>query len=369
MTMSKLVASAVLAAALAAPGLAQSASELLQKGIYTQETAGDLDGAIQIYRQIVGSAPAQHEIAAEAQYRLAQALVRKGDLTGAALEFQKLARDYSEYQALISRMSATPQPQALHIAPAPLSAEFDSSRPVTVSGAVTQIQWMNPRSWLSVKDGTGIEWRIALASPQALTAQQWTKDAVKLGDQVVVNGSLAKDGAKIAAAVTVYASDGRKLFDSASVAEATGAEQDRLKAQAMNPAPIRRVPDSGFLRASFASSEDYDPNAPISVTGVIVETRMLNPTASIVMDSTEGPAGRYIFALAPPQNLIRLGGFANGNIPKAGDKIAVKGFLAVNPRTNDGRVQAMAVTIVGIDGNRVFRVFDRTSFQPAPPSN
>ncbi len=175
MMTSKFVAAAVLAAALAVPGSAQSASELLQKGIYTQETAGDLDGAIQIYRQIVASAPAQHEIAAEAQYRMAEALVRKGDLTGAALEFQKLARDYSEYQALISRMAATPVP-VVHAAVAPpAAAEFDVGTPVSVSGTVTQVLWMNPRAWVHVKDGIGTDWSIQLPSPNQLVRQGVTR--------------------------------------------------------------------------------------------------------------------------------------------------------------------------------------------------
>src|SRR5579864_3316121 len=99
MKTNRMVLFAIVACVIALPAWAQTAAELLQKGIYTQETAGDLDGAIQIFRQIVSSSPTQHEIAAEAQFRLAQALVRKGDLTGAALEYQKLARDYSEYQA------------------------------------------------------------------------------------------------------------------------------------------------------------------------------------------------------------------------------------------------------------------------------
>jgi primosomal replication protein N len=237
---------------------------------------------------------------------------------------------------------------------------------------------MNPRAWISVKDGAGTDWRIAVASPNAMLRQQWTRDSVKLGDQITVNGSLAKDGTKVAAAVTVYGSNGKRLFDSASVAEATPAEQDLLKAQQlMATAPLRKKLDevqqrhevlqqNGILRASVGSSEDYDSNAPISVTGVIVEVRMLNPKASIVMDATEGPAARYTFALTAPQNLVRLSGWTKGSMPKAGDKITVRGFLAVNSHSNDGSVLAMADTIVGIDGNRVFRVFDRTALQPAP---
>jgi hypothetical protein len=79
--------------------------ELLQKGIYTQETAGDVDAALQIYRQVTASAPAQSSVAAEAQFRIAEALLQKGDLNGAATEFGILSSRYSLHQDLIARMA------------------------------------------------------------------------------------------------------------------------------------------------------------------------------------------------------------------------------------------------------------------------
>ena len=88
------------------PSLAQTTTELLQKGIYAQETEGNLDSAILIYRQFVNSAPSQRDLAAQAQFRLAQALLQKGDLTSAAQEFNKLASDYSDYRNLVSTLSA-----------------------------------------------------------------------------------------------------------------------------------------------------------------------------------------------------------------------------------------------------------------------
>src|ERR1022692_4852788 len=81
----------------------------MQKGIYTQETAGDLDGAIAIYRQIVSSGNSPRDLAAQAQYRLAQTLLQKGDLPNAAQEFEKLARNYADYGKLISSMASTAQ--------------------------------------------------------------------------------------------------------------------------------------------------------------------------------------------------------------------------------------------------------------------
>jgi outer membrane protein assembly factor BamD (BamD/ComL family) len=89
----------VAAAVSAVPVAAQTAAELLQKGIYAQETEGKLDDAIQIYRQIVNSAPNPREIGAQAQYRLAQALLQKDDTNGAAQEFARLTRDYRSIRA------------------------------------------------------------------------------------------------------------------------------------------------------------------------------------------------------------------------------------------------------------------------------
>jgi tetratricopeptide (TPR) repeat protein len=89
----------------AAPTFAQAVTELLQKGIYAQDTSGNFDEAIMIYRQIVNSASGQRDIAAQAQYRLAETYIRKGDLANAATEFQKLARDYPDQQALISKLA------------------------------------------------------------------------------------------------------------------------------------------------------------------------------------------------------------------------------------------------------------------------
>jgi tetratricopeptide (TPR) repeat protein len=97
----KLTCTLIAALLFTAPDFAQTATELLQKGIYAEETSGNLDEAISIYRQIVNSASGQRDIAAQAQYRLAETLIRKGDLTGAAAEFQKLARDYPDQQALL----------------------------------------------------------------------------------------------------------------------------------------------------------------------------------------------------------------------------------------------------------------------------
>ncbi len=77
----------------------------LQKGLYSQNAAGNLDAAIQKYRQILASNPSKRPVAAQAQYRLAQALLQKGDLSGAAQEFQNLAVNYPESKDLIRALA------------------------------------------------------------------------------------------------------------------------------------------------------------------------------------------------------------------------------------------------------------------------
>ena len=85
------------------PAEGQSTAELLQKGIYTQETVGDLDGAIKIYRQIINSASQSRTYAAQAQYRLAQCLLKKGENDEAVKAFEKLMQDYPEEKELVAK--------------------------------------------------------------------------------------------------------------------------------------------------------------------------------------------------------------------------------------------------------------------------
>ncbi len=98
--------SAVLLALLLAagsPALAQSVSELLQKGIYTQETLGDLDGAIKIYKQLLAQAKGTRIYPAQAQYRLAVCYLAKGQNAEAAEALKELIRDYPEQKELVAK--------------------------------------------------------------------------------------------------------------------------------------------------------------------------------------------------------------------------------------------------------------------------
>jgi tetratricopeptide (TPR) repeat protein len=81
----------------------QPASDLLQSGIYSQDTLGDLNAAIRIYRQILDSGSGLRLYAAQAEYRLGTCLLRKGDRAGAAEAFQSVIRDYPDQPVLVAR--------------------------------------------------------------------------------------------------------------------------------------------------------------------------------------------------------------------------------------------------------------------------
>jgi hypothetical protein len=87
---------------LATVGSAQTAAELLQKGIYAQQTAGDVDGAIQVYRQVVGMTGVDRALAARAQMQIVSALLQKGDMASASREFNTLEIRYSDQRELIA---------------------------------------------------------------------------------------------------------------------------------------------------------------------------------------------------------------------------------------------------------------------------
>ena len=94
-------------------------------------------------------------------------------------------------------------------------AEYDSNKPITLTGVVTKVEWTNPpaRFYVDVKDEKGevINWNLELASPNSLVHQGWKRTSLKVGDQVTVNAWLAKDGSKLANAKSIVLADGTKV--------------------------------------------------------------------------------------------------------------------------------------------------------------
>ena len=103
------------------------------------------------------------------------------------------------------------------------AAEFDSAKAVDFQGVVTKVEWMNPHVYfyVDVKDpqsGKVTNWGCEMGSPNGLTRQGWTRNTLKIGMVIRVEGSAAKDGSSVANARNVTV-DGKKLGAATSEAQ------------------------------------------------------------------------------------------------------------------------------------------------------
>jgi hypothetical protein len=96
------------------------------------------------------------------------------------------------------------------------ATEFDAQKPVTMKGIVTKIDWANPHVWfyINVKTESGLieNWGFEMGGPNSLRNSGWTRETMKIGDEVIVEGSLAKNGShNVNAKNVTMASTGKKL--------------------------------------------------------------------------------------------------------------------------------------------------------------
>ena len=96
-------------------------------------------------------------------------------------------------------------------------AEYDVKKPVIIKGVVVKVEFLNPHAYFYV-DATGetggvAHWTLETAAPSVLiNSRNWDRNAVKVGDQVVVSGYRAKDGSYLASAGKFVLADGRELI-------------------------------------------------------------------------------------------------------------------------------------------------------------
>ena len=106
------------------------------------------------------------------------------------------------------------------------AAEFDANKPFNLRGVVTKVEWMNPHTYfyIDVKDPATAEvinWALEMGSPNGLMRAGWTRNTLKIGDVVTVEGSLARDRSNVGnARVVVLASTGQRLFAASSQGDA-----------------------------------------------------------------------------------------------------------------------------------------------------
>ena len=106
------------------------------------------------------------------------------------------------------------------------AAEYDNNKQVTVKGTVQKVAWVNPHAYvyIDVKDESGkvTTWAFESLSPNALARQGWSRNSLKVGEPVTVNGYMAKDGKPLADGSVhansrlITTADGRKVFAGSS---------------------------------------------------------------------------------------------------------------------------------------------------------
>jgi len=119
------------------------------------------------------------------------------------------------------------------------SAEFDATKEVKVTGKVTTLEWTNPHAWFHVDiseicegpagsekskswkcvpaaSGQPLDWAFELASPNGLMRLGWSRNSLKSGEVVTVEGTRAKDGSRRGNARSVVMADGKRLFAGSS---------------------------------------------------------------------------------------------------------------------------------------------------------
>jgi len=119
---------------------------------------------------------------------------------------------------------ATSVPVVAHHA---FAAEFDANKRLQLEGTVTKMEWINPHAWMHIDvkkpDGTSEEWMIEGGTPNTLLRRGITRDSLKVGTIVKVDGYQAKDGSKRANGRDLTLQNGQKLFMGSS---GTGAPVD-----------------------------------------------------------------------------------------------------------------------------------------------
>ena len=116
------------------------------------------------------------------------------------------------------------------------AAEFDANAPVVLKGTITKMEWINPHSWIHIDvknpDGTVTEWMVEGGTPNTLFRRGFTRESVKAGMEITVEGYRAKNGANRANGRDLILKDGKRLFMGSS---GTGAPVPDVPMNSLRP--------------------------------------------------------------------------------------------------------------------------------------
>jgi hypothetical protein len=110
------------------------------------------------------------------------------------------------------------------------AAEYDANKPITLTGTVQRVDFVNPHGWIYIQveepKGKPVTWNVEMGSPNSLIRRGFTKNTVPAGTVVVVQGYRAKDGSRTVNSSSITLPDGRRLFTGSP---GTGAPEDPKK--------------------------------------------------------------------------------------------------------------------------------------------
>jgi hypothetical protein len=100
------------------------------------------------------------------------------------------------------------------------SAEYDSNKPLKLTGQVVEMKWSNPHAWIYInvkgKDGKLVKWAWETGGANSLFRRGWRKEDLPAGTVLVVDGYQARNGSTTANATSITFPDGRRLFAGSS---------------------------------------------------------------------------------------------------------------------------------------------------------
>lgn len=154
-----------------------------------------------------------------------------------------------------------PVAQAHH----PVTAKFDPAATTTMTGRVTAVDWRNPHThiFMNVTGANGVEnWAVELESPIILRQNGWANDSVKPGDEIVIEGILARNGT-------------RQVWGDSVMLGGTAvySVSDEVPAASTNPTP--RWPDGSVALGTISGSADgywgFPSETALAEDGVTVQ--------------------------------------------------------------------------------------------------
>lgn len=116
-------------------------------------------------------------------------------------------------------LAAAAQPVAV-LAHHSFASEFDANQPISLKGAVTKVEFINPHSWIHIEvtnaDGTKTAWEVEGGTPNTLFRKGITDSTLPVGTAIAVDGYRARDGSNRMSGRDITLADGRKVFLSGS---------------------------------------------------------------------------------------------------------------------------------------------------------